>query len=61
MASPVSSPGADKTTLLEKTLTLLHPRFRVAAPVGDLVCRTSRDLGERMCIVARGATVAGAS
>ncbi len=36
VASLVSSPGAGKTTLLEQTLTLLHPRFRVAALVGDL-------------------------
>src|ERR1700728_643971 len=32
----VSSPGAGKTTFLEKTLTLLRPHFRVAALVGDL-------------------------
>ncbi|MEP6687025.1 MAG: hydrogenase nickel incorporation protein HypB [Gemmatimonadales bacterium] len=36
VVSLVSSPGAGKTTLLEQTLTLLHPRFRVAALVGDL-------------------------
>jgi hydrogenase nickel incorporation protein HypB len=34
--SLVSSPGSGKTAFLEKTLTLLHPRFRVAALVGDL-------------------------
>ena len=34
--SLVSSPGAGKTALLEKTLTLLRPQFRVAALVGDL-------------------------
>jgi hydrogenase nickel incorporation protein HypB len=34
--SLVSSPGAGKTTFLEKTLTFLKPRFRVAALVGDL-------------------------
>lgn len=34
--SLVSSPGAGKTALLEKTLTLLRQRFRVAALVGDL-------------------------
>ena len=34
--SLVSSPGAGKTTFLEKTLTLLKPHFRVAALVGDL-------------------------
>src|SRR5712671_2240215 len=32
----VSSPGAGKTAFLEKTLTLLHSRYRVAALVGDL-------------------------
>jgi hydrogenase nickel incorporation protein HypB len=34
--SLVSSPGSGKTAFLEKTLTLLQPRFRVAALVGDL-------------------------
>ena len=34
--SLVSSPGAGKTTFLEKTLTLLKRHFRVAALVGDL-------------------------
>ena len=34
--SLVSSPGSGKTALLEKTLTLLQPRRRVAALVGDL-------------------------
>jgi len=34
--SLVSSPGAGKTTFLEKTLTLLKPHYRVAALVGDL-------------------------
>ena len=34
--SLVSSPGAGKTTFLEKTLGLLKPHFRVAALVGDL-------------------------
>ena len=36
VVSMVSSPGAGKTALLEKTLTLLRPEFRVAALVGDL-------------------------
>src|ERR1700723_1734800 len=36
VVSMVSSPGAGKTALLEKTLTLLRPQFRVAALVGDL-------------------------
>src|ERR1700674_1189315 len=34
--SLVSSPGAGKTTFLEKTLTLLKPNYRVAALVGDV-------------------------
>jgi hydrogenase nickel incorporation protein HypB len=36
VVSMVSSPGAGKTALLESTLTALHPRYRVAALVGDL-------------------------
>ena len=34
--SLVSSPGSGKTALLERTLTELQPRYRVAALVGDL-------------------------
>jgi hydrogenase nickel incorporation protein HypB len=34
--SLVSSPGAGKTTFLERLLTDLQPRYRVAALVGDL-------------------------
>lgn len=34
--SLVSSPGSGKTAFLEKTLTVLRPRYRVAALVGDL-------------------------
>jgi hydrogenase nickel incorporation protein HypB len=34
--SLVSGPGSGKTAFLEKTLTLLQPRHRVAALVGDL-------------------------
>src|ERR1700731_462886 len=34
--SLVSSPGSGKTAFLEKTLTLLYTRYRVAALVGDL-------------------------
>jgi hydrogenase nickel incorporation protein HypB len=37
----VSSPGAGKTAFLERTLTALRPRLRVAALVGDLA--TERD------------------
>jgi hydrogenase nickel incorporation protein HypB len=36
VASLVSSPGSGKTMFLERTLTLLRPRYRVAALVGDL-------------------------
>jgi hydrogenase nickel incorporation protein HypB len=36
VVSLVSSPGAGKTTFLEKTLTLLRQHYRVAALVGDL-------------------------
>src|ERR1700678_444599 len=36
VVSLVSSPGAGKTALLEKTLTLLRQEFRVSALVGDL-------------------------
>jgi hydrogenase nickel incorporation protein HypB len=36
VVSLVSSPGSGKTALLEKTLTQLRPRYRVAALVGDL-------------------------
>jgi hydrogenase nickel incorporation protein HypB len=41
VASLVSSPGAGKTELLEKTLAALAPRCRAAALVGDLA--TDRD------------------
>lgn len=36
VVSLVSSPGSGKTTFLEKVLTRLQPRYRVAALVGDL-------------------------
>ncbi len=36
VVSLVSSPGSGKTTFLERTLTELRPRYRVAALVGDL-------------------------
>lgn len=36
VVSLVSSPGTGKTALLERTLTMLRPRYRVAALVGDL-------------------------
>src|SRR5262249_24986841 len=34
--SLLSSPGSGKTAFLEKTLTMLQPRYRAAAMVGDL-------------------------
>jgi len=43
VVSLVSSPGSGKTAFLEKTLTLLQPRYRVAALVGDLA--TENDAG----------------
>src|SRR5271169_1185030 len=36
VVSLVSSPGSGKTAFLEKTLTLLRPKYQVAALVGDL-------------------------
>ncbi len=36
VVSLVSSPGSGKTAFLEKTLTLLKPKARIAALVGDL-------------------------
>jgi hydrogenase nickel incorporation protein HypB len=36
VVSLVSSPGSGKTMLLERTLTLLNEKYRVAALVGDL-------------------------
>ena len=36
VVSLVSSPGSGKTAFLEKTLTQLRPKYRVAALVGDL-------------------------
>jgi len=36
VVSLVSSPGSGKTAFLEKTLTILRERYRVAALVGDL-------------------------
>src|SRR5580700_3592253 len=36
VVSLVSSPGSGKTAFLERTLSLLRPRFSVAALVGDL-------------------------
>ncbi|HVE59830.1 MAG TPA: hydrogenase nickel incorporation protein HypB, partial [Pyrinomonadaceae bacterium] len=36
VVSLVSSPGSGKTAFLEKTLSALQPKYRVAALVGDL-------------------------
>lgn len=36
VVSLVSSPGSGKTAFLEKTLTMLHEKYQVAALVGDL-------------------------
>jgi hydrogenase nickel incorporation protein HypB len=36
VVSLVSSPGAGKTTFLERMLAVLNPRYRIAALVGDL-------------------------
>ncbi|HXI27936.1 MAG TPA: hydrogenase nickel incorporation protein HypB [Vicinamibacterales bacterium] len=43
VVSLVSSPGSGKTTVLERTLTLLRPRVRVAALVGDLATDCDAD------------------
>jgi hydrogenase nickel incorporation protein HypB len=41
--SLVSSPGAGKTALLERTLRMLRERYRVAALVGDLATENDAD------------------
>ena len=43
VVSLVSSPGAGKTTFLQKTLTELRPKYRVAALVGDLATQNDAD------------------
>jgi hydrogenase nickel incorporation protein HypB len=43
VVSLVSSPGSGKTALLEKTLALLRPRYRVAALVGDLATQNDAE------------------
>jgi len=43
VVSLVSSPGAGKTAFLERTLTELRPRCRVAALVGDLATECDAD------------------
>jgi hydrogenase nickel incorporation protein HypB len=47
VVSLVSSPGAGKTALLERTLTLLKGQHRVAALVGDLA--TENDAQRLAC------------
>jgi hydrogenase nickel incorporation protein HypB len=43
VASLVSSPGAGKTAFLERTLTAMSRRYRVAALVGDLATECDAD------------------
>ena len=43
VVSLVSSPGSGKTMLLERTLTTLRDRYRVAALVGDLATQNDAD------------------
>jgi hydrogenase nickel incorporation protein HypB len=43
VASLVSSPGAGKTSFLERTLAVLNPRYRIAALVGDLATDNDAD------------------
>ena len=47
--SLVSSPGSGKTAFLERTLTLLCPRYRVAALVGDLATENDAARLARSC------------
>jgi hydrogenase nickel incorporation protein HypB len=49
VVSLVSSPGAGKTTFLEKTLTLLRPHYGVAALVGDLATENDAARLRRAC------------
>lgn len=43
VVSLVSGPGTGKTELLERTLRLLNPKYRVAALVGDLATENDAD------------------
>ena len=55
VVSLVSSPGAGKTTFLERTLTELGKTYRVAALVGDpaaIVCKAG-PLGRRRAALRR--------
>ncbi len=49
VVSLVSSPGSGKTAFLEKTLTVLHARFKVAALVGDLATENDAARLARSC------------
>ncbi len=56
----VSSPGSGKTALLERTLELLHPMYKVATLVGDLATendaqRLARS-GAPVCQISTGTT-----
>jgi len=50
VVSLVSSPGAGKTAFLERTLTTLRDRFRVAALVGDLATENDAARLARSCV-----------
>ncbi|MGQ0542678.1 MAG: hydrogenase nickel incorporation protein HypB [Blastocatellia bacterium] len=56
VTSLVSSPGTGKTEFLEKTLTLLKPRCRVAALVGDLATANDAERLERSGVPVRQIT-----
>src|SRR6476646_5029760 len=58
VVSLVSSPGSGKTMLLERTLTMLRDKSRVAALVGDLATPASYDLGESLRFVIHSVTEA---
>jgi hydrogenase nickel incorporation protein HypB len=49
VVSLVSSPGSGKTAFLEKTLTVLQSRFKVAALVGDLATENDAARLARSC------------
>jgi hydrogenase nickel incorporation protein HypB len=56
VTSFVSSPGAGKTTFLERTLAALRPRRRVAALVGDLATECDADRLRRSGVPVRQIT-----
>jgi hydrogenase nickel incorporation protein HypB len=53
VVSLVSSPGSGKTAFLEKTLTRLQPRYRVAALVGDLATENDAERLARSHVLVR--------